>query len=81
MGFGSDWTSAPVMAEIERALRAVAAAGNCGGVIALSPEDEDRFGAWGARYFAGVTTGLITQAFRQASAAGGRLEAAGRLSY
>ena len=81
MGFGSDWKSAPVMTEIERALRAVGAAGNCGGVIALTPEDEDRFGAWGARYFAGVTTGLITQAFQQASAAGGRTGPVGELKY
>ena len=81
MGFGSDWKSTPVMAEIERALRAISSAGNCGGVIALTPEDEERFGAWGARYFAGVTTGLITRAFQQASAAGGRLDAAGELTY
>lgn len=81
MGHGSDWKSTPVMAEIERALRAIGSAGNCGGVIALTPEDEEVFGAWGARYFAGVTTGLITRAFQQASAAGGRLDAAGELTY
>lgn len=81
MGFDNDWKCATVMAEIERALRAIAGAGNCGGVIALTPEDEDRFGAWGARYFAGVATGLITQAMQQASAAGGRRPAAGPLGY
>ena len=69
------------MAEIERALRAISSAGNCGGVIALTTEDEERFGAWGARYFAGVTTGLITRAFQQASVASGRLDAAGELTY
>lgn len=46
----------------------------------MSPEDEDRFGAWGARYFAGVTTSLITQAF-QKSAAGGRLTSEKSLTY
>ncbi len=81
MGFGDDWKSQPVMAEIERAIRAISSTGNCAGVIALTPEDEDRFGAWGARYFAGVTTGLITRAFRQAASAGGRLDGAGELRY
>jgi len=81
MGFDNDWKSAPVLGEIERALRAISAAGNCAGVIALTPEDEELFGAWGARYFAGVTTGLITRAFQQASAAGGRLASTGELRY
>ena len=81
MGFDNDWKSAPVLGEIERALRAISAAGNCAGVIALTHEDEELFGAWGARYFAGVTTGLITRAFQQASAAGGRLASTGELRY
>lgn len=81
MGFNNDWMCAPVLAEIERALRAIDKAGNCGGIIALTPDDEDKFGAWGARYFASVTTGLITQAFQKASAAGGRSHAASRLTY
>lgn len=81
MGFDNQWQSPPVEAEIERALRAISGAGNCAGVIALTPEDEAKYGQWGARYFAGVTTGLITRAFQQASAAGGRLQAAGTLSY
>jgi 4-hydroxy-2-oxoheptanedioate aldolase len=81
MGFDNHWQSPPVEAEIERALRAISGAGNCAGVIALTPEDEAKYGQWGARYFAGVTTGLITRAFQQASAAGGRLPAAGALSY
>lgn len=76
MGYNNDWRCGPVQIQIERALRAIDQAGNCGGIIAMSSEDEDRFGAWGARYFAGVTTSLITQAFQKASAAGGRLDSA-----
>lgn len=81
MGFGNDWRSPQVEAEIERALRAISAAGNCAGVIALTPQDEAKYGQWGARYFAGVTTGLITHALQQASAAGGRLDKVASLSY
>ncbi|MBB1601966.1 HpcH/HpaI aldolase/citrate lyase family protein [Variovorax sp. UMC13] len=81
MGFDNDWQCPQVEAEIERALRAISGAGNCAGVIALTPEDEAKYGQWGARYFAGVTTGLITRALQQASAAGGRLAAAAKLSY
>ena len=71
MGHENRWTDAPVQHAIESALRAVAAAGNCPGILALSASDEEHYGAWGARYFASVTTGLITQALRQA-AQGGR---------
>ena len=81
MGFDNDWQCPQVEAEIERALRAISGAGNCAGVIALTPEDEAKYGQWGARYFAGVTTGLITRALQQASAAGGRLAATAKLSY
>jgi 4-hydroxy-2-oxoheptanedioate aldolase len=71
MGFENRWGEAPVQRAIESALRAVAAAGKCPGVLALTAEEEARYAAWGGRYFASVTTGLITQAFRQA-AQGGR---------
>ena len=81
MGFGSDFKAPQVEAEIEKALRAIRSAGNCAGTIAMSPEDEDKYAAWGARYFASVTTSLITRAFQQASAAGGRLDKAAKLSY
>jgi len=81
MGFDNDWQCPQVEAEIERALRAISAAGNCAGVVALTPEHEAKYGAWGARYFAGVTTGLITRALQQASAAGGRLTASAQLAY
>jgi len=55
---------------IEQALRAIAGAGKCGGTIALTPEDEDRYAAFGARFFASVTTSIITQAFQRAAAGG-----------
>ena len=71
MGHENRWQDAPVQAAIEQVLRAVAAAGKCPGVLALSAQDEARYAAWGGRYFASVTTGLITQAFKQA-AQGGR---------
>jgi 4-hydroxy-2-oxoheptanedioate aldolase len=61
---------------IERTIKAVAAAGKCPGILALSPEEEERYGSWGARYFASTTTGLITKAFQEA-AQGGR----GKLNY
>ena len=71
MGFENRWSEPPVQAAMESVMRAVAAAGKCPGILALSLAEEDRYAAWGARYFASVSTGLITQAFRQA-AQGGR---------
>lgn len=70
MGHENRWHEPPVQAAIERVLRAVAAAGKCPGVLALSLEEEERYAAWGGRYFASVTTGLITQAFKQAARSG-----------
>lgn len=70
MGFGSDWRAKPVADAIEQALRAIAGAAKCAGTIALTPEDEDRYAAYGARYFASVTTSIITQAFQRAAGAG-----------
>jgi 4-hydroxy-2-oxoheptanedioate aldolase len=70
MGFESNWAEPQVAAAIETALRAIAKAGNCGGTIALSAEDQTKFAAMGARYFATVTTSLITRAFKQAADAG-----------
>lgn len=80
MGFDKDWMCAMVQIEIERAFRAISKAGNCGGIFALTTDDEDRFSAWGARYFAGVATGLITQALQRALALGGRLDTVGKLN-
>ena len=71
MGCENRWNEAPVQQAIESVLRTVAAAGKCPGVLALNAEEEARYAAWGGRFFACVTTGLITQAFRQA-AQGGR---------
>ena len=51
-------------------LRAVAAQGKCPGILALSAADEERYVPMGARYFANVTTGLFTQALRQAASGG-----------
>lgn len=70
MGYGNDWKTPAVAAAIEQALRAVQSQGKCAGIIALSPDDERRYGAFGARYFATVATSLITQAFRQAAQGG-----------
>lgn len=80
MGHGADWKAPAVQAAIERALRAIAGAGNCPGVLALTPQDEEHFGAWGARYFATVTTSVITQAFKQA-ATQGRQPGTAAISY
>lgn len=71
MGFENRWQEAPVQAAMESAIRAIASAGKCAGVLALTREEEARYAAWGARYFATVTTGLITRAFKEA-AQGGR---------
>ena len=70
MGFGSNWAAPEVQVAIERAVRAVAAAGKCAGVLALTPEDEQKYASWGARYFASVTTGIFTRALKQAAQAG-----------
>jgi 4-hydroxy-2-oxoheptanedioate aldolase len=52
---------------------AVATAGKCPGILALGPADEDKYAAWGARYFATVTTGIIMKALKEA-ALGGRAQ-------
>ena len=71
MGHENRWSDAPVQQAIERALRAIAAAGNCPGILALTAQDEERYAAWGARYFATVSTGVISKALKEA-AQGGR---------
>ncbi len=67
MGHGSQWTDVPVRAAIEKALKLVHSAGKCPGILALTVEDEEQYAAWGARYFASVTTGIITNALRHAA--------------
>lgn len=67
MGCENRWSEPSVQAAIESTLKAVSAAGKCPGILALTPEEEDRYASWGARYFASTTTGLITKAFREAA--------------
>jgi 4-hydroxy-2-oxoheptanedioate aldolase len=71
MGHENRWSDAPVQAAMQSAIQAVAASGKCAGVLALTHDEEQRYSAWGARYFATVTTGLIMRAFKDA-AQGGR---------
>ena len=71
MGHENRWSDAPVQAAMKQAIEAIAETGKCAGVLALTREEEQRYGAWGARYFASVTTGLIMRAFKDA-AQGGR---------
>ena len=66
MGHGSDWKAPAVAAAIEKALRAIAAAGTCGGIISMNPADEALYGGWGARFFATVASSVITSALKQA---------------
>ncbi|MDH0680979.1 HpcH/HpaI aldolase family protein [Achromobacter animicus] len=70
MGHGSDWNAEPVQRAIESGLRAIAGASKCSGIIALTPQDEEKYGAMGARYFANVSTSIITRALAQAASAG-----------
>lgn len=67
MGHGSDWNAPPVQQAIGQGLAAIANAGKCPGIIALTPEDEEKYAALGARYFANVSTALITRALKQAA--------------
>ncbi len=69
MGFENRWSEAPVQAAIQQALQAVAATGKCPGILALTPEEENKYASWGARYFASVSTGIITKALRDAAQA------------
>ena len=70
MGFDNRWNEAPVQAAIESALRAVAAAGKCPGILALTPEEEARYAAWGARYVASNTAGILLKALRDVARQG-----------
>ena len=70
MGCENRWQEAPVQRAIEHTLRAVAAAGKCPGVLALGAEEEARYAGWGARYFATVSTAIITRALREAAQQG-----------
>lgn len=67
MGCGPDWQAPAVQQAIESALRDIAATGTCAGILALTPEEEEKYAGWGARYFATVSTWLITRAFSDAA--------------
>ena len=69
MGCENRWNEPAVQTAIESTLRAVTAAGKCPGILALTPEDEDKYAAWGARYFASVSSGIITKALKEAAQA------------
>lgn len=70
MGYENRWQDAPVQKAIESVLRDVVAQGKCPGILAIGSADEERYATMGARYFANVTTGLFTQALRQAATGG-----------
>ena len=70
MGFDNRWHEPPVQAAIESALKAVAVAGKCPGILALTPEEEERYAAWGARYFASNTAGILLRALRDVAQQG-----------
>lgn len=70
MGYENRFYDSAVQAMIEKGVRGIAKAGKCPGVLALTPEDEQRYSAWGARYFASVITGVLTKALKDAATAG-----------
>ena len=80
MGHENRFYDVEVQGAIEKAVRAVAGTGKCAGVLALTPEDEERYASWGARYFANVITSVITKALKD-NASAGRGHAAAPLSY
>lgn len=67
MGHGPRWQDGPVQALIQQVLREVAGAGRCAGTLALTAADEARYAACGARFFANVSTSLITRALQAAA--------------
>ena len=73
MGYENRWNEPPVQTAIELALKAVSAAGKCPGILALTSAEVEQYAAWGARYFATVTTGIISKALNEA-AQGGRAQ-------
>lgn len=80
MGFENRFHEPEVQAAMEQAIRGIASAGKCAGVLALTPEDEARYTAWGASYFASVITAVLTKALRDGAIAGRNLTGS-TLSY
>ncbi len=70
MGHGNDWACDAVQKQMEKAIRAVAAAGKCAGTLALTPEDAKKVAGWGANYLVSVTTSIMTQAFQTGGGCG-----------
>jgi 4-hydroxy-2-oxoheptanedioate aldolase len=70
MGYENRWDEAAVQSAIQQTLTAVAAVGKCPGILAMTPADEEKYAAWGARYFASVATGIITKALKEAARGG-----------
>ncbi len=67
MGHGSNWNAPAVQEAIAAGMSAITTAGKCPGILALSEDDEEKYAAMGARFFANVTTALITRAFASAA--------------
>lgn len=69
MGHENRWQEEPVQRAIERAVRAIADAGKCAGVLALDAASRQKYEGWGARYAAHVASSIIMKAFEQAAGA------------
>lgn len=80
MGYENSFHEPAVQAMIEKGLKGIAKAGKCPGVLALTPEDEQRYAPWGARYFTNVITAVITKALKD-SAHTGCSQVKGKLVY
>jgi 4-hydroxy-2-oxoheptanedioate aldolase len=70
MGYENRFYEPEVQAMIEKGIKSIVRAGKCPGVLALSADDEQRYGSWGARYFASVITSIISNALKDAASAG-----------
>jgi 4-hydroxy-2-oxoheptanedioate aldolase len=70
MGHDNRAGDAEVQAAAESAVKAIVGCGKCAGLPAFTPVEEDKFAAWGARFFAVSATGLILKALRDAAQAG-----------
>ena len=67
MGHENRWQDEPVQKAMQRAIRAIADAGKCPGILALDAVSKQRYADWGARYFANVASSLIMKSFEQAA--------------
>jgi 4-hydroxy-2-oxoheptanedioate aldolase len=80
MGYENRFYDPAVQAMIEKGVKGIVRAGKCAGVLALTPEDEQRYAGWGARYFANVITSVITKALKD-NASAGRGDEVAKLTY